>query len=154
MPRNAALQSFPWMVPASRVFGGILLVALGLFLALRPTPVKKPQDALPEPKRRFGGKILLGLLATGVNPTLLATWGAVVTSLHAATPMRIEPLDAGPFALGVGIGIAAWFALLVLLLGMFHRSMSDRTLGRVVKVMGWILVAGGAAFLVHLAVRR
>jgi hypothetical protein len=80
---------------------------------------------------------------TGMNPTLLASWSAVVTVLHSTGTLRVEPLDAVPFALAVGIGSAGWFALLVAFLNRHHRKLGPTTVGRVVKGVGWIMVAAG-----------
>jgi threonine/homoserine/homoserine lactone efflux protein len=151
---TAALSRFPWLTPASRIAGGVILVGLGLYLALSrrdPLPPHKPE--LGEAPRRFGGKILVGLLATGVNPTLLATWSAVVTALHATALLAIEPLDAAPFAVGVAAGIVAWFGALILLVQKFRNRVGETALRRLVRWMGWLLVAAGVAILVNL-VRR
>jgi hypothetical protein len=135
-------------LPASRLLGALILLGVGLYLALAPRHARPPADAGVSEKRGFGGKVLLGLLITGVNPTLLASWSAVVTVLHSTGTLRIWPLDAFPFAIGVGVGSTAWFALLLALLQKFRSRVSEATLGRLVRIMGWGLAVAGVVLLV------
>lgn len=147
---TAALARFPWLLPVSRAVGAVILVALGVVLAVRPR--SKPRAAaevgahLPPSvaaRRSVWGTVLLGLVVTGMNPTLLASWSAVVTALHSTNTIRVEPIDALPFALGVGLGSAAWFGLMVALMHKFRRSVSERALERVVRAIGVALAVGG-----------
>jgi threonine/homoserine/homoserine lactone efflux protein len=146
---TAFLSRFPRLVVASRVLGAIILLGLGLYLALaRRKPPRDP--AVPVAKNTPGAMLLLGLAVTGLNPTLLASWSAVVTVLHSTGTLRIVPLDAFPFALGVGVGSTAWFAVLLALLRRFRRRVREETLGRIVKGIGWALFAGGLVVSVEL----
>lgn len=143
---TAFLSRFPWLIPVSRVLGAAILLALGLYLALRkPTAPADPAEAAArEPaKRTFGAMFFLGVVVSGVNPTLLASWSAVVTALHSTGTLRVVPLDAFPFALGVGVGIAAWFGMCVALLSHFRRKVSERTMDRVVRGIGAAIVVAG-----------
>ena len=145
---TAALAEFPWLLPASRVLGAVILVALGLYFALARR--KHPEGQAP-PQRRGRDGFVVGLAVTALNPTLLATWSAVVTVLHSAGFLRIEPLDAFPFGLGVGAGVAGWFAVLVELIRLLRGKLQESTLDTVVRVIGWVLVAAGGALIVKLA---
>lgn len=144
---TAALAQFPWLSPVSRALGAVILLALGLYLAARPRrprpPVEPHVPAAVAARRSALGTIFLGLVVTGMNPTLLASWSAVVTALHSTRTLRVEPLDSFPFALGVGLGSAAWFGLMVALLHKFRRSVSERALDRVVRGIGVALAIGG-----------
>jgi L-lysine exporter family protein LysE/ArgO len=150
MGMTAALSRFPWLIPASRVVGSLILIGLGLYFALRAPPAAQPH-ADKEPKGR--GAFFVGLVVTGINPTLLASWSAVVTILHGTGALRVEPLDALPFAAGVGLGTASWFIVLVELLTRFRERVGDQTLARLVRTIGWFLVAGGLALLTTVVVR-
>lgn len=138
---TAFLSRFPKLLVASRVLGAAILLGIGLYLALAKR--KPPRDTGERPEAPRGAMLLLGLVMTGVNPTLLASWSAVCTVLHSTQTLRVEPLDAFPFALGVAVGSSAWFAVLLGLLHRFRRAVSETTLGRIVNVIGWILVAAG-----------
>src|SRR5262245_38702058 len=65
---TAALSRFPWLIAASRIVGALILIGLGLYFALRVPP---EPHAGPEP--RGHGAFFVGLVVTGINPTLLAS---------------------------------------------------------------------------------
>jgi threonine/homoserine/homoserine lactone efflux protein len=152
---TAFLSEFPWLLPASRALGAAILLGLGLYLAARPRKPRPPRDAphLPAVAQRRNplGMVLLGLIVTGVNPTLLASWSAVVTVLHSTGTLRVAPLDGFPFALGVGAGSTAWFGVVVALLHRFRRAISEKTLDRIVRAIGVALAAGGVVMAVQVA---
>jgi len=146
---TAALSEFPWLVPASRIVGALILLGLGLYFALAP----RHKAGGPHTPRSDHGSIFLGLFVTGINPTLLVTWSAVVTILHSTGWLRVVPLDAFPFGLGVGAGVAGWFATMLVLLRKLRKKLKDQTMDRLVRGLGWVLVVGGVALLVNLVVR-
>jgi threonine/homoserine/homoserine lactone efflux protein len=147
---TAALTEFRWFMPVSRVLGAAILVGLGLWFALGKRPPHQTEQGPLQRRARDG--FWLGLAVTAVNPTLVATWTAVATILHSTGLLRVEVLDAFPFGLGVGCGVTAWFAVLIELLRMLRKRMTDKTLDTIVRVIGWILVVAGAALLIRLAI--
>jgi len=148
---TAALSRFPWLLPVSRVVGALILVGLGLYFALgrprRPPPEKKSKVG-----RRARDDVWLGIVVTAVNPTLLVSWSAVVTVLHSTGFLRVQALDAFPFGLGVAVGVGGWFTLLTAIIEKLRKKVRESTMDKVVRVLGWLLLAGGAALLVKLAV--
>jgi len=147
---TAFLSQYPWLLPVSRVLGALILLGVGLYLALAR---RAPRDPEVPARRAVGRALVVGLVVTGVNPTLLASWSAVVTVLHSTAALRVEPLDGFPFALGVGVGSALWFAALLAVLSHFRRRVHEATMERIVRVMGWLLVAAGVGLLAEI-VRR
>src|SRR5262249_60220037 len=146
---TAALSQFRWLIPVSRVLGALILIGLGLWFALGP---HRHHEAKVTRKARNG--LWIGLAVTAVNPTLIVTWTAVVTILHSAGFLRVEFLDAFPFGLGVAVGVAGWFAVLVELIRMLRDRLKEETLDRIVRVIGWILVVAGGALVVKHAGTR
>ncbi len=141
---TAALARFPWLLPVSRVLGAVILVALGLYFALRKRKPASPDEAKKDEKGgRRGGPFVLGLVVTAVNPTLLVTWSAVVTVLHGSLRLHEGALDAPFFGLGAMSGIFGWFALFLTLLARFREKMGPGTLDKVVRTIGWLLVLVG-----------
>lgn len=96
------------------------------------------------PWKSFG----VGFSVTFVNPTLLATWAAAATTIMSMRLFPDEPSNAFPFALGVILGATSWFSLLVWLLSRFRHRFSPMTLQRVIRAMGWGLIALGVWFTV------
>ncbi len=152
----AALADQPWVAPASKGLAGVVLIVVGLAFALRrpkPPPDDDDPDALAErgPKKdAIWGNVLVGFTITAVNPTLLATWAAVTSMLVASEWVVLEPATSIPFGLAVGAGVTAWFVLLVALVKRFTKKLGWGSVARVIKVIGWLLVALGAWFLVLL----
>ena len=147
---TAALSRFHWLLPLSRLVGALILVGLGLYFALGPRRRRSENDSRAGRRARDG--LGLGLAVTSVNPTLLVTWSAVVTVLHSTGFLRVEPLDAFPFGLGVAAGVCGWFAVLTFVIEKLRSRVRDSTMDKVVRVLGWLLLAAGAALLVKLVV--
>jgi len=142
---TAALARFPWLLPASRAVGSLILSGIGAYLVAR-RPRSAPGPAPEAPRTRGTGRLghaFLGLSVTGLNPTLIITWTAAVGAAHAAGVLRVREADALPFAVGVATGIIAWFTTLLALLGRFHQRLPAAWIDRVIKVMGLALLVGG-----------
>jgi threonine/homoserine/homoserine lactone efflux protein len=141
---TAALARFPWLLPVSRVLGAVILVALGLYFAFRKSkPAGQDEEKKDKKRGRRGGPFVLGLVVTMVNPTLLVTWSAVVTVIHGSMRVQESAGDAPFFGLGAMSGILSWFTLFTALLQRFREKMGPRTLDKVVRGIGWTLVAVG-----------
>lgn len=93
----------------------------------------------------------VGFSVTFLNPTLLATWAAAATTIMSMDILSKEASNALPFALGVVVGGTSWFGLLVWLLSRFRHRFSPLTLQRVIRAMGWGLIALGLWFAVAFA---
>lgn len=129
----------PLVIPAARWVGAGLLLALGLALLLTRAGAA-PGEA---PRRGRKRSYALGFLVTAVNPTLLVTWTAALTALHATGLLAMSHAQALPFAAAAGAGIVAWFLTLLWLVGKWRSRMSEAALGRFRRATGAILLAAG-----------
>ena len=133
------LSRYPFIVPVSKGFATLLLVALGIYLALG----RSSGEATPS-KRAAGGSFLLGFTICVLNPTLLATWAAALTVLvDDAGWMTFHPPYAPLFGFACMVGIVAWFGLVIALFRRYRERFREETLQKVVRVMGGALVALG-----------
>jgi threonine/homoserine/homoserine lactone efflux protein len=138
---TSALTRFPMLLPITRLVGAVLLTGLGLHFVLRRT---KPRDPLSRPPEQAGHRsFLFGLSLTALNPSLLVTWTAAVSVAHSTGLLPVETSAAGPFALGAALGIVGWFAILLWLLSRFGDRVSGKTLDRVMRWMGGVLILVG-----------
>jgi threonine/homoserine/homoserine lactone efflux protein len=64
---------------------------------------------------RFSLSVLTGLLQGAANPTLFVTWTLLISFLVGHRLLETGPAPAAGFALGVGLGVFGWFALLIAL---------------------------------------
>lgn len=140
---SSFLIQYPWIDPVSRALAAVILIGLGVAFAL-----KKDSDEAPPPVEREGlfGAFMLGFSITALNPTFIATWTAAATMLYSTGILEFTPANAMPFSLSVCAGIVAWFALLIWLIRRFKSRFRRRTLTKVVRYMGWFLIAVGIYF--------
>jgi threonine/homoserine/homoserine lactone efflux protein len=147
---TTALVHFPGMVNASRIVGAALIIVVGVYLVLQRTNARRRQASDSDGQ---GHRWLRGFASAIFNPTLIVTWTTVVTALHAMSLLSMRGIDAIPFALGVGVGIMGWFFLLVKLVQRFRDRMRPENLDRVVKGMGWAMIAIGAVVMSRVALK-
>jgi threonine/homoserine/homoserine lactone efflux protein len=146
---GALLASNPWLEPISRGAAAVILTALGLRFALKRNADTAEQTGQSASSGGHKRNFLLGITITALNPTLMATWGAAVTTLHSFDFVSFESSRALPFSIGVFLGITGWFALLLWILSRFKGRFRRSTLDRTVRAMGWVLTALGIFFAVR-----
>jgi threonine/homoserine/homoserine lactone efflux protein len=143
---TTVLERFPVLVPASKITGALLVMVLGIYLVVRRVSPNDmhAQNLADRQERRW----LRGFLSAVLNPTLLATWTTVVTGLNATSLVDPSPRGALPFALGVGIGIVAWFAVLIeVIVRRFRERLQPTTIARVIRGFGWAMIGIGAVIM-------
>jgi putative LysE/RhtB family amino acid efflux pump len=140
---TAAVLRLPALMWASRLVGGVLVAAVGVYLVVgrRKATSATPSRAGPTPLGRrwahgFGSAIL--------NPTLFVTWTSIVGVLHATSLFEMHTRDALPFALGVGLGVLGWFAVLIKVARRFRARLTPIALARALRGAGWVMIAMGA----------
>jgi threonine/homoserine/homoserine lactone efflux protein len=107
---------------------------------LQLTP--RPADA-PGGSSRF--PVLTGLLQGAANPALFVNWTLFISFLVGHRLFVPTAAGAGGFALGVGLGVFSWFALLVELVDRW-RSRAGAWVSRSTIVAGVLLVVFGLYF--------
>ncbi len=88
--------------------------------------------------------LLTGVLQGAANPALVVNWTLLISFLVSHRLLLPRPLPAGVFAVGIGLGVFAWFALLIELLS----AVSARTVWvrYSTSVAGLLLVLFGLYF--------
>ena len=128
------------VLPISHGLTAVILCALGarfLFFKVKEEEVKPGEETK-------SGRFWVGFSVAAVNPTLLATWGAVTTFLYARQLVRFTGLLAIPFGLFAAAGIGVWGLLTVALMKRFRNHLPRATLTWVVRSMGVVLIGVGA----------
>ncbi|MDL2717934.1 MAG: LysE family transporter [Acidobacteriota bacterium] len=143
----------PWVKGPLALF----LVAYGAKLLLvdarrdagRTDPEKSRLGFTPNPSEARGGlvrlPVLTGLLQGAANPALFVNWTFFISFLVGHRLFVPSPAGAGGFALGVGIGVFSWFALLIELADRW-RSRAGAWASRSTIFAGVLLVAFGIYF--------
>ncbi|HUM02911.1 MAG TPA: LysE family transporter [Thermoanaerobaculia bacterium] len=100
---------------------------------------RRPTSRLP---------FLTGILQGAANPALVVNWTLLIGFLVGHRLLVPRPVSAGAFALGVGIGVFAWFGLVIELLS----TVSDRAgtwVKRSTAFAGFLLVLFGVFFTIR-----
>jgi threonine/homoserine/homoserine lactone efflux protein len=145
---GSVFASEPWLLPISKLVGGVILIGLGVTFLRRPDPKPSPDGEAPRAVDRTGkSSIPLGFGITIINPTLIATWSAVAATSMSTGLVSYSKSGALGFAIGVSLGITVWFAALLRLIDRFREQMSATLMRRVVQGIGGMLLGVGAWFL-------
>lgn len=142
------ISSNRWIEPVTRTVAAVLLIGLGLHFMFGRKKTQEVDPELIQERKNAGNKrsLLLGFTITALNPALIATWSAAVTTLHSFDAVDFSPKHALPFSGGVMLGIATWFTILLVLLGRFRGRFSRETLDKMVRAMGVFLILLGLYF--------
>jgi len=143
---TTVLETFPVLMPISKIAGAVLVIVLGIYLVVRrPKPTEATAGKLADRQSKLW---LRGFLIAVLNPTLLATWTTIVTGLNAASLVEPSPRGALPFAIGVGVGIFGWFAFLVeVVVRRFRKRLDATKIQKVVRAFGWAMIGVGAVIM-------
>ncbi len=145
------LTRYELVVPISRALGGVILIALGLSFLFgkvmaEADPDKEAKASKSESDLR---SFALGFGITALNPTLIATWTAAVTTLYSTEAIAFSSVQAVPFALGTAVGIAGWFFILLALIRRYRDRFSVATLVGAVRAAGLLLLGLAVWFIVR-----
>jgi threonine/homoserine/homoserine lactone efflux protein len=145
---SALLKNHAWIEPVSCALAAVILTALGIrFAAVRQRSAEhaQPEQATQGRKRSF----FLGLTVTALNPTLAATWPALVAMVHSFHVVTFTAAHALPFSIGVALGISSWFVVLIALITRFRARFRPATLDITIRAMGVVLTGLGVWFAVR-----
>jgi threonine/homoserine/homoserine lactone efflux protein len=139
------LARYALVLPISHAVTAAILLSLGvhfLFFELK----EEPKEA-PEPK---GGRFWFGFSVSALNPTLLATWGAVTTFLFSKQLLHMTGVLAIPFGAFAAGGVALWGFLTVSLMKRFHSHVPRAAITWILRAMGVLLIGIAAWSIVEL----
>jgi threonine/homoserine/homoserine lactone efflux protein len=137
------LQHSTSLVRIGRVSGAVVIFVVGLGLLLRPQTVSEIET------RHRGQSLLVGFLATSLNPTLIATWTIAVTALHANGLLEGGLWEGQAFGAGVVLGVLGWFGALLALARLSAPERMRRYRGALGRSVGGILLLVSVLTLCH-----
>ncbi len=127
----------PLVKPVSQAVSALVLVVLGVRFA-----VWSPKEK-GDRRENAAGTTLLGFTVSALNPTLLVTWGASVAFLYSKGLGGTSSLEAVPFGLCAGAGVALWNVVLVRILRKYGGRMPRAAITWTVRGLGLALVGLG-----------
>ena len=128
---------------------GVTTVAASLRAWKRDAERNGTRPGLTAPPKEVSGfrfPLLVGVLQGAANPALLGNWTLLI-SFHVGH--RILPpglLPAGVFAVGVGVGVFAWFAILVELVEKLKKHPAGEWIHNSSVAAGVLLLGFGLYF--------
>ena len=152
-------MGFGWVLekvvtnPWTRLGLALFLLGSGLkILFLDRRRDAEPDRARPgltaTPKEVAGGRfpLLVGVLQGAANPALFVNWTLLISFLvgHRLLPSGLLP--AGVFAVGVGVGVFAWFLVLTELVEKLKRHPAGEWIRHSTFAAGVLLLAFGLYF--------
>lgn len=135
------LKAFSWLEPTLDLLVGLILPAIGVHL-LRWKPRSGPAPTRGASRVRRKG-FAMGFSLTALNPTVIASWGAVAAMLAATGWFPVLPRHAPLFGLGIALGAATWFHYFFGLLERRKESFKPRVILTVVRFLGGVLIVLG-----------
>lgn len=147
------LTRYEWIALASRIAAAVILFAIGVYCYRRRANEGDRAKVVSKHRESKGGSFVLGFTVTAINPTLLATWGAIVTTLYSLQIVHFDAAKALPFSIGACIGIVSWFGTLLYLMKRLEHRFSPRSLDRFIKWMGVALMVIGLVLAVLVVVK-
>lgn len=132
------------VVQLARGVGAAVLLAAGLLLLVRP------QIGSGVRPRRRHTSIFVGMAAAGMNPTIVATWLLVLTSLYGVGWLSLSYTSALLFALGVLGGVVAWFSLLLLVGERLEHVITPARREILMRVLGIAMIAASVYLVAQL----
>ena len=143
------------MRSAAGAVGGALIFGLGLRMLLGRTLVRDDPAGPEAPRRNWPREFALGFSIVIVNVSVLLSWLGILAALHALglnaqldATAGADPAYRLSFVAGVPLGIVAWFAILLWLMGHTGARLRGELIGRAVRVLGGLLCIAGAWALV------
>ena len=131
----------------SNAVTAILLACLGVFF-FRSKQMRKPQDKSKKIHSHGKRAFLEGLGISAVNPSIIAMWTLVVTTIYRLNPFQFTLLNSILFCFGIAFGIVVWFSLLMKILARHRQKVGSHFLDKILKGMG-LLLSGLSLFMTY-----
>lgn len=149
---SALLVQYAWIALASRIAAAIILTGIGVY-CYRLHLSDRERSKVRAKHRQSKGSFFLGFTVTAINPTLLATWGATVTTLYSLQIVHFDASEALPFSIGSCAGIVSWFLTLMYFMRRLEHRFSTRSIDRLIHGIGVALIVVGLVLAVRAAFR-
>lgn len=122
------------VIIVSRGLGGLVIGVCGVVLIKRPELLQRANI----PSKR--GHFLAGVTFTALNPTLIATYTLVLSTLYAEDLLSRKVTASLLFALGVCGGVVVWFVLLLHFTAWAKSFFGGHRRAMVTRILGGVLV--------------
>jgi threonine/homoserine/homoserine lactone efflux protein len=129
------LTRYRLVLPISHAVTAAILLALGVRFVFF-----KVKDEKIQPREARPARFWVGFSISALNPTLLASWGAVTTFLFSKQLVELTPILAVPFGAFAAVGVGLWGLMMVTLLKRYRSRLPNTVLTWIVRGMGLLLI--------------
>ncbi len=147
---GALLESYEALRPVSRAISVVILLALGVWFVRARLPEQVGEAAGRPGVDRLARELGQGFSITALNPTIVLNWSASIAVLYSLAPVRFDVGDKVLFVVAAGVGIVAWFGVLLAALRRFEGRLPARAVHVVVRLTGAALIVAAVYLAVQL----
>jgi threonine/homoserine/homoserine lactone efflux protein len=134
------LSDLTLAITISKSVGAALLFGLGFYF-FRSKKMRKHAGAPKSTQVHEPKAILMGAGMSAINPSLIASWTITASTLHSMNLFKFSTTACAALAVGVCIGIVAWFTLLLKIMSNHRNEIDAKMLDRGLKGIGILLFA-------------
>ena len=135
------------VVKISDSVAAVILAVLGVYF-FRSKKMRKPANESETKDPNEEKAFLLGAGMSAINPSLIASWTIVATTVSSMSLFDFSILNSGLFSAGVCIGIIVWFTLLLKLMEKNRDRFNQNFLDKGLKAIG-ILLGGLSLWMIY-----
>jgi threonine/homoserine/homoserine lactone efflux protein len=137
------IATYPFLAKYIRYIGATLLIVLGIIFMFQKVHLEDANDEGP-PKKEIGW--LSGFLIAILNPTLFLTWGSATSTIFSWFN-SVSLLDMVLFPIAAGLGIVAWFSILLEVLKKFRARIGEKFGFYAIRIAAVIMLGSGTFLL-------
>jgi threonine/homoserine/homoserine lactone efflux protein len=127
------------MLLISNAIAAVILAGLGVYF-LRSKKMRTPQKSSRSSPSGSIKAFFLGMGISAINPSLIATWTASITTLYSMNLFTFTDANSILFAGGVGLGIFVWFVVLLKLIAKYRERLNSGIIDKILTGVGIALL--------------
>ncbi len=133
------LIKYDMLLKLTNLVAAIVLLFLGIhfYRSKKMRTISTPKLIYKRKVKRF---FILGLGISFLNPTLIATWTAAITTIYSLHLFQFSIANSILFSTGVCLGITLWFIILLELIKKYRDLFDQNILDKILKSIGICLI--------------
>jgi threonine/homoserine/homoserine lactone efflux protein len=135
------------------LFGGALLIYFGIHTYMAKVEARLTDKLAAREKgaSTLFRAMVSTLALTITNPATLFGFAVFIAGLGGLAGGHPSLMSASFVVMGVAAGSTLWWLVLTTTVGLFHATITDRTMAIINRVSGFVIGGFGAAVLIHVA---
>jgi threonine/homoserine/homoserine lactone efflux protein len=139
---NFIFSSIPYFETVSKALASLILIGLGTYFVFSKSAHAIGQSSVSTEERNRK-EFVIGFMVSILNPTLIASWATIITTLSTYHSFEYSMSNSISFSVGVAIGIVSWFSIMLLLIRRNHNRLKVEWIKRLLMSLGSFLILLG-----------